>query len=127
MGKVRSITVNFNSGSAAYLRDLDKVKAKTREFGQSGVSEAKAVHAALKDLEGGWQSNSRAAAAFAESILGLGPLAKAAFPVIGALSFIAVIDEAGKKTYEFFKELREGPERVSAAFRSLNSGLRLTN
>jgi hypothetical protein len=125
--KAGVITINVQAGTAQMVLDMEKAKAKVREFGREGVSEAKATHAALKVLEGGFAGNSRAVAAFAEKVLDVGPAMQAIFPIIGGLAFGAMIFEVGKKVTEFFKHAAEGPERVAEAFRALNAPLRMTN
>jgi hypothetical protein len=129
MAKLRSLTVNFNAGSSKYLDDVDKVIAKTREFGQKGVSESRAVAAALKVTENGFRGNARGADMFLESVAGLGPALSSAFAVgvVGSIAFAGVLVEVTKKANEFFHGIREAPERIKTAFSSANAGLRLTN
>lgn len=127
MPKVRTISVNLSAGTAKFFADMDAAGAKIKEFGGKGVSEARATAAAMKELEGGFTGNARAVDGFLEKVLGLGPVMKLAFPVVGALAFGAMLVETGTKLYEFYKKVREGPERTTSAFRTLNDSLRLTN
>jgi hypothetical protein len=120
------------------LLDLEKGKAGLRsfgsdgaksmhQFGAAGVSEHKAVSAAMKTLEGNFTSNKRAADAFIETIPGLGKVVQAAFPVVGALAFAGVIGDVAKKAFDFFKGMQEAPAKISSAFRSLSQSVHLSN
>jgi hypothetical protein len=122
-----SIVISLSAGTAQFVADMEKAKAKIHEFGSTGVSETKATRAAFKALEGGMLSNTRAAEQFAEKLLGVGNIAKFAFPVIGGLAFAGMLAEVGKKVYEFYKGLEEAPEKIAGAFRQLNAPLKLTN
>jgi hypothetical protein len=73
MPKVRTISVNLTAGTAKFFADMDAAGAKIKEFGGKGVSEARAMTAAMKEMEGGFTGNSRAVDGFMEKILGLGP------------------------------------------------------
>lgn len=121
------IVIDISAGTSKFVVDLEAAKGKIREFGAAGVGEHKAVSAAMKTLEGNFTNNKRAADAFITTVLGAGPILKAAFPVVGALAFVGVIGEIGGKVDDFFKQMREGPEKIGGAFRSLNEPLRLTN
>jgi hypothetical protein len=125
--KAGQIVIDISAGTSKFVVDLEAAKGKIREFGAAGVGEHKAVSAAMKTLEGNFTNNKRAADAFITTVLGGGPLLKAAFPVVGALAFAGVIGEVGNKVYDFFKEMKEAPEKIGGAFRSLNEPLRLTN
>jgi hypothetical protein len=128
MGKTAgSIVVDFQAGTAKFTADVEKARTKIREFGKSGVTETQATRAAFRGLEGNILNNSRAAEKFAEKLLGLGGLAKVAFPVIGGLAFAGMLEEVGSKVYEFFKTMAEMPEKVNGAFRGLVNPIRMTN
>jgi hypothetical protein len=121
------ISIDVEAGNAKMILDLEKAKGKIREFGAAGVSEHKAMAAAMKDVEGGFLSNKRAADAFLEMIPGLGNAVRAAFPVIGALALGGVLVEVGTKVREFFKEFKEGPEKAATAFREQSTSMQSTN
>ncbi len=125
--KAGQIVIDVDAGTAKMVVDLEKAKGKFREFGSAGVGETKAVSGALREMEGHFGNNIRAADAFVAKTLGLGPVLQAAFPIVGGLAFAGIIEETGKKVYEFFQNMSEGPKKVSEAFRSLNDSLRLTN
>src|ERR1700730_1467444 len=135
MGKIRSITVGFNSDGVGRLSgDIDKLKAKVRDFGSAtreagGHTRARSIAASagLRAMEGNFQQNIRAVERFTSVTLGLGPLFNAAFPIVGGIAFGAMIVGLGKKVNEFFRDIREAPQRINMAFSSANAGLRLTN
>ena len=77
-----------------------------------------ATTAAVRVLEGGVTNNLRAVERFAAGTLKLGPILKAAFPLVGGLAFAGLIVGMGEKVYEFFKKASEGPARIANAFRS---------
>jgi len=125
--KAGVITINLNAGTAQFFADMDRANAKIREFGTGHVTEARATAAAMKTLEGNLLSNTRAADKFLESVLGMGPVMQAAFPIIGGIAFGGMLVDIGKKAYEFWKGMQEGPKKIAIAFRELNAPLRLTN
>jgi hypothetical protein len=136
--KAAIISIDVNAGTAKMLVDLEKGKAGLRsfgsqgassmhQFGAAGVTEHRAVAAAMKTVEGSFTNNRRAADAFLVMIPGLGKAVQAAFPVVGAIAFAGVIGEVGKKVYDFFKGMEEGPAKIANAFRSLNQAVHLSN
>jgi hypothetical protein len=136
--KAAIISIDVNAGTAKMLVDLEKGKAGLRsfgsqgassmhQFGAAGVTEHRAVSAAMKTVEGNFTNNRRAADAFLVMIPGLGKAVQAAFPVVGAIAFAGVIGEVGKKVYDFFKGMEEGPAKIANAFRSLNQAVHLSN
>lgn len=139
--KLRSLTVNFNAGTARFNADVDNMKAKIRdfggearasgaamrEFGNHTVSNMQASSAAIRTVEGNIQNNVRAVERFLTNVLPLGPALQAAFPVIGAVAFLGLVTELTKKANEFFRDIREAPQRIATAFNASNAGLRLTN
>lgn len=135
---VKVIALNFSAGTAEFISDVEKTKAKVREFGTSAggnmkefgghaVSSMSAASGALRELEGNFTHNIRAAERFLGTTLGLGPILQKAFPVVGALAFAGVVVELGTKVYEFVKELSDAPEKVAGAFRALNDPLQTSN
>jgi hypothetical protein len=125
--KAGVIQISLEAGTAKFVADMDRAKAKIRDFGASGVSETKAMRAGFKVIEGGMLNNVRAAEQFAEKMLGLGPIVQAAFPIIGAVAFLGIIGEAGKKVYEFIEGIQSAPEKVAGAFREFGTSLQLSN
>jgi hypothetical protein len=120
------ISIDVTAGTAKMVLELEQAKGKIREFGSAGESEHKKVAAAVKALEGNIFNNTRAADAFLLSMKGLGPVIQAAFPIIGAVAFAGVIGELGKKVYEFFKELKEAPEKAALAWNNLTRPIKTT-
>src|SRR5258708_5323076 len=125
--RVSTISINLSAGTGEFVADMDKAKAKVREFGGHTVSSMQASSAAIRELEGNFTNNIRAVERFMATTLQLGPALQKAFPVIGAIAFAGLVVEMGTKVYEFFKQLQEAPERMAAAFRELNAPLRATN
>lgn len=125
--KAGQIVIDIDAGTAKFVMQMEQAKAKIREFGSAGVSEHRAVAAAMKELEGSFLSNRRAADAFLAMIPGLGEALKVAFPAVGAIAFAGVLAEVGTKAQEFFKNLREEPEKSAASWRTLNASVRTAN
>lgn len=125
--KAGVISINLDAGTAKFMVDMNAAKAKIHEFREHAVSEARATGAGMKVIEGQLLNNKRAAESFLEHILGSGPLLQAAFPIVGAVAFGAVLGELGKKAYEFYREMEDAPQRMARAFRELDAPLRLTN
>ena len=123
--KARIISIDLRAGTSRFFTDLNEANAKIRNFGHGAVSDMQASSATIRELMGG--SNVRAVERFVGSVLGLGPVLKAAFPVIGAIAFGQIIADIGKKTYDFFKQMQLAPETTRGAFRELNDSLTLTN
>src|ERR1700733_8410763 len=124
---VGQVHIDLDAGNAKFVLQMAEAKAKLHEFGSAGVSEHKAVAAAVKALEGNVFNSTRAADAFIAKFSGLAPLLTAAFPVVGALAFAGVLGEVAKKIFDFFKELREAPEKAAGAFRTLSLAIHTTN
>lgn len=124
------VQIDVQAGTAKFIVDMEQAKAKIRELGTAHghtVTETKALNSAMKVLEGNFLANARAADGFMEKILKLGPVAQAAFPIIGAVAFAGIISETATKVYDFFEKLKEAPEKASAAFRELNLQLQTSN
>jgi hypothetical protein len=128
MGKAAGIiTLRMKAGTAELFTDVDKAKAKIREFGGTAKASNAEVAATVKALEGNFAGTTRAVSRFLSATLGLGPVIAAAFPVVGAVLLGKAIFDTGEKVREFFKDMREAPEKVKGAFRELNSSLRTSN
>jgi hypothetical protein len=144
-GKIRSISIDFSAGTTKFNADVEKVTAKIRQFGVQSkssmdlsaavmqkfgghtVSNMQASSAAIRVFEGNIQNNVRAVERFMTSVLPLGPVLQKAFPLIGAAAFGGLITEVGTKVYEFFREMREANEKITASFRTLNASGRQSN
>lgn len=117
----------MKAGTAELFVDMDKAKAKVREFGTAAKTSNAEVAATIKAMEGNFQGANRAIARFLTSTLGVGPIVAAAFPVVGAVLLGTAVLETGKKIAAFFSDMRNAAEKARAAFRELNAPLKLTN
>lgn len=122
---VGSISVNFTAGTAQFVTAVETAKAKVRDFSTHTITDVQAAGAAFRTLEG--NLSIRAVEQFATKFLGLGPILRAAFPVVGAVALGDVLLTTGEKATEFFNKVRFGAESIAAAFRNLNAPLRATN
>lgn len=127
MPKAGVITIDLKAGTAQFIQQMDQAGAKMREFGQHGVTGVQATSGALRVLEGNMTNNLRAAERFVAQVLGLGEALKVAFPVVGAIALGGVLDELGKKAYDFYVGIRDAGEKAQGAYRGLEEPLRLTN
>lgn len=59
---------------------------------KKGVTDLQATSGALRVLEGNFGTNVRAAENFLVKVLGLGPVMRLAFPIVGAIALIGVLD-----------------------------------
>jgi hypothetical protein len=125
--KAGVITIDLQAGTSKFVLDLEKAKGQVREFGGHMTSSMASSSAAVRLFEGDVTHNLRAVERFMATTLGLGPLLRAAFPVVGAIAFGGVIAETGKKVYDFFKGIEQAPEKIGGAFRELNQPLELSN
>src|SRR5579859_7431571 len=60
-----------------------------------------AASGALRELQGNFDHNIRAAERFLSTTLGLGPILQAAFPIVGALAMGGVLVDIGEKLGKF--------------------------
>lgn len=125
--KAGVITIDLQAGTSQFVLDLEKAKGQVRDFGGHMTSSMASSSAAVRLFEGDVTHNLRAVERFLSTTLGLGPVLRAAFPVVGAIAFAGVIAETGKKVYDFFKGMEEAPEKISGAFHDLNAPLELAN
>lgn len=121
------ITVRFEAGTSGFVLDVKNAKTAVRDFGQSTKFNMLESTAAIRTLEGNFQSSTRAVSRFLSVTLGLGPVLAAAFPVIGAVLLGKQLVDVGEKVGKFFKDIKEAPERIKGAFRELGEPLRMTN
>ncbi len=132
--KAGQVVINLSAGTAQFLADMDKANAGLRKFGVQGaeankhmVSSMQASSAAIRELEGNFNNNIRAVERFLATTLGLGPALQAAFPMVGAIAFGALVVEMGEKFKKYVEDVRYGAEIMRAAYADLNAPLRLTN
>ena len=119
-----TVTLRFEAGTAGFVADLEKAKAKVREFGGEAKSTFSARYAifGIKDIAEG-----RGKFALAEmvnevtrlrgALLGLG---------VGTLALAGI----GVAAYEITKHLREAAEmplKIRQAFAAINEPLQITN
>lgn len=125
--KAGVISIDVQAGTAKFVLDMEKAKGAVREFGGHTVSNMAASSAAIRTLEGNVTNNLRAVERFMATTLGLGPVLQKAFPIVGAIAFAGMIGEMGSKVYDFFKQMKEAPEKVRGAFEGMHGSLQLTN
>ena len=112
------ISINLSAGVASLVVDLEKAKARfadysasaaasankvaggMREIGTHGVSEIQAASGAIRVLEGGLNSNVRAAERFLTSIAGLGPALQKIFPLVGGVAIAGLLVKIGEEAYK---------------------------
>lgn len=121
-----TVTVNFEAGTATFLRDVELASGKVREFSTAtSTSMAGArtsmvsASTALKELSGNFAGSSRAVARLLVDVGGLGPALSAAFPIFGALAFIGILVKIGEGVRKFFKDMEEAPKKTADAFAPL--------
>ena len=138
---VSTVKLNFTAGTAELFSAIDQSNAKIiqfsrnvsnaktpiTEFHKANVSGTQASAAALRVLEGGFTNNLRAAERFTSSVLGLGPLLQAAFPLVGGIAFIGLLGRMGDELYKLYSNLTKAPEASRGAFNQLSAGIAVTN
>ena len=90
----------FKAATAGAAEETEKLK----EAVSKQVPQFIAAGGALNVLEGHTTNLNRSAARFLSTTLGLGPALQAAFPVIGALAFLSVIEQLATKTSQWFAD-----------------------
>ncbi len=115
-------------------RSLEHEAQTMTAVGHAGVTSVQAASGAIRELEGNFTNNIRAVEKFVTLIPGIGAALKIAFPVVGALSFGAVLLEQINNIREWVKEATEAPSKIRDAYRAMhneaqtsNDELRLTN
>lgn len=89
------------------------------------VPEVAAASAAIRVFEGAMPI--RAVERFAVNILGLGPILRTAFPVIGAIALGEVLVSIGGKLWKFITGVRDGAEIMAGAFDKMNGSIRTSD
>jgi hypothetical protein len=125
--KAAVISIDLNASTAKMILEMEKGKAALHGFGSSGASAMAPTSVALRELEGNFANNTRGAARFLATTLGLGPALQAAFPLFGAIAFAGMIGSIATKTYEFFKSVQEAPAKINAAFGEMTGSIRVAN
>src|ERR1017187_5231600 len=105
--KAGTIVISLEAGTSKFMLDMDRAKAKVRDFGTSTKASGAEAAAAVKALEGNFTNSTRALSRFLNVTLGAGPIFAAAFPVIGAGLLGKAISDTGEKLVEFFKKVEE--------------------
>jgi lambda family phage tail tape measure protein len=95
--------------------------------GHAGVTSVQAASGAIRELEGNFTNNIRAVEKFVTMIPGVGAALKYAFPVVGALSFGAVLFEQIKNIRDFIKETAELPNTIRKGFEEINNAAMISN
>src|ERR1022692_3150364 len=118
-----TVRVMFEAGTAGMVADTRKATAAVREFGviTGGVhGQALKANAAIRAMEGNFQSNTRAVSIFLRETLHLGPALNAAFSVIGPLLFAKELFDVGKKINDLFaKVLFDVGKKINDFFKDL--------
>jgi hypothetical protein len=119
---------------AAAMQRLAVAKAEVSSASveHAAVSQMQATSAFVRSLDG--NPGIRSVERFLTTIPGIGKALMAAFPVVGAAAFGAVLVDMGVKVAEFIKKVSEMPDTIRRSFESLhlsvmasNDQLRLTN
>jgi len=129
-----SLVINVSAGTAQLVTDLEGAKGKVVQFGSAVKGAGNSTRNSMIEASGvirgvklDFDHNIRAVERFTATTLGLAPVFKALFPVVGALSLGVVLFEMGDKVREFFKTLGEAPSKMAAAFRQANAPIKQTN
>lgn len=108
-------------------RSIEKLTGAAKTANSHMVTGTQAASASIRVLEGNINNNVRAAERFLANTLQLGPALQAAFPVVGAIAFGAVIARLGKEVYDFIEQNEQAARRSAEAWRSVDSPIRATN
>jgi hypothetical protein len=122
--KAGSVVIDITANTSKLNTTLSDAGSRVRQFSHGAVSDVQATSAALRVMEGGFTGNLRAAERFLASVVGLGPILKAAFPVVGGIAFLGLMGKLGSEVYKFFNELQDAPEKASAAWNNLLSPIK---
>lgn len=110
---------------AQFLESLAADKSAVAHRHQ--ISEMAAASAAIRTFDGSTQGSIRAVERFIGTTLGLGPVLKAAFPVIGAIALLGFLYEMEEKLEAFIKKLDEMAEHAHEAFAAMHTDAELAN
>jgi len=125
--RAAGIKVDFQAGTGTFLADVDKAKAKVIEFNSASASSMRENAAVVRAFSGDLKGSNRELAMILTNSLGLGPVLTAAFKVAGpAILAVSVVD-LGIKVKKAFDDIRELPEKITGAFRTLSNSLRASN
>lgn len=91
-----------------------------------GVSATRSATAGFGIAEGRIMGANRAAAAFAATTLGLGPILQAAFPVIGAIALGEVLVQIGTHLYDVYEKAHNAGQEIERAFGDANLKVQAT-
>ena len=108
-------------------KSVEDAGKSVESYGHSTVSQMQASSAAIRAFENPLGNNLRAVERFMTIIPGVGTALKAAFPVVGAVAFGAVIVESAKKVQEFISHLRAIPATVSMGAQTIQASMTSTN
>ncbi len=108
-------------------KSVEDAGKSLESYGHSTVSQMQASSAAIRAFENPLGNNLRAVERFMTIIPGVGTALKAAFPVVGAVAFGAVIVESAKKVQEFISHLRAIPATVSMGAQTIQASMTSTN
>src|SRR5947209_11519093 len=118
--KAGIISIDLVAGTAQFQADMERAKAKVREFGTHSVSGVQAASGAIRTLEGNVTNNVRAVERFLVTSLKLGPVLQTVFPLVGGLAFLGMVDSIGSKIGDTYAQLRDAPEKLRGSYAALN-------
>jgi len=124
------VTVNFTAGTATFLKDVELANGAVRNFQkttQSGATGSRtsmvAASTLFKELNGNFESSSRAVARLLIDVGGLGGAMSKIFPLVGGLAFLGMLYKIGEGIHKFYKDIEEAPKKIKAAFEPGNLGI----
>ena len=118
---------SFSSQIDQAQRKLDQLAGRSRTTGRAMVSDLQATSGGLRLLEGGMTNSLRAAERFLSTLPGVGEAMKAAFPVVGAIAFGAILERLGKEVYDFIDKTNKIPAALKQGFDELGLSSRMAN
>lgn len=133
-GRTATVTIALSAGTAQLAADLQKAGVSLEQFGSrariagrnagAGFVEASAFSRAL---ELNTNLNIRAVARFMDNVLKLGPVMRAAFPIIGGVMFGEMIGTLYKKVTDFQNSVKYAGETIRNTFRPSIDSLKTSN
>ncbi len=121
------IVISIRGNSAKLKSDLSESKNAIRSWSHGTTSDIQGASGALRLMRGDLTNNIRTVERFMVTTLKLGPVLRAAFPVVGGLAFAGMIGDLTGKVVNFFREVEKGPANTRNAFANLNANIRVTN